>query len=884
MPEWEPHVRKLLEPLKLAAAHESEVVEELVQHLADTYKSLQAGGASHEQAMQDALRELEGNHVLLQELRLGARNAAPAIPIGQPRGMLMRDFWQDLRYGFRMVRTTPLFTAVVVLTLALGIGANGTIFSVVNAVLIRNLPFPQPDNLVMIWEARPREGVYDNTVSPADFSDWRVRQRSFDSIATYQFTTLDLTGFGEPRRLSSLNVSSSFLKVFRVSPMLGRDFTREEEQAGRNQVAILSHSLWQAQFARDPAIVGKKIVLSGEPFEVIGVLPPGVEFPHDNPEILFPIDFTTEGMRARFAHSLRVYGRLKPGVTIAGAQDDMNRISAELQSEVELQNQMHGAAVISLREQLVGGIRKSLFVLLAAVGFVLLIACVNVANLLLSRGTARRRELAIRSALGAARFRIARQFSVECLWFALLGALAAVPIAYWGVQFLKTIIPFNIPRLNDANVDLTVVFFMLAAAAVTAFVFGLAPVLQVVKVDLADTLKQSNPHAGRSRAWLRGGLLVSQIALAFILLIGAGLMLRSLFKLQNVDPGFDKESLLTMPISLSSTQITPQRPAAAFFQELMRNIRALPGVTSVSVTWLLPMTSQDARSGLGIEGREANPDEPTRAHARVVTPDYFTTMKIGLSEGRLPSEQEMQSGALVVVINRTAASKYWPGQSPLGKRVRFQGSDWREIIGVVSDVRHWGLSEPVNPEVYIAGLRSFGTLMVRAAHDPENLAALIRNEVRKLEPTLPTSSVRPMTEIVDQSVASPRFYLILLGIFAGVALILASAGVYGVMSFNVNQSTRDIAVRMAMGAKPHQVLRFYVGRGMVLTVLSLAIGSATAYGLTRLMQTLLFGIAPTDPLTFTGTAGVVAVTAFLACYLPARRASKVDPMVALKHQ
>ncbi|MBI4474073.1 MAG: ABC transporter permease [Acidobacteria bacterium] len=888
MSEWETAVRQLLAPLKLSPEHESEVIEELVQHLEDTYKMLRSVGATHDVALRDAIAELDGNHALLRELRLTERlKGRDTLTLGSPRITLVGGLLQDLRFGFRMIRKNPVFTAIAVLTLALGIGANGAIFSIVNAVLIRELPYPEPDQLVMVWEARPREGVFDNVVSPADFSDWRTRQQVFQHIATELSTTVDLTGTGDPERLFAGNVSAEFFKVFGVQPIIGHDFERGDEQRGKNQVAILSHGLWQRRFGGDRDILGKRVMLNGDPFEVIGILPQAARFPYFTNEIYFPLDFTTETMRARFNHFLTVYARLKPGMTIDGAQRVMDRISAELQNEVELRNQEHGARIVPLREQLVGNIRDSIIILFAAVGLVLLIACVNVANLLLARGTVRRRELALRTALGASRFRIVRQFSVECLWFGVLGALVGVPIAYGGVTLLKTIVPANIPRLNDAGFDLTVFIYMITAAVVTAVMFGIAPAVQLLNVDLSDALKHGNPAAGGSRRWVRGGLVISEIALAFVLLIGAGLLMRSLYELLDVNTGFDRENLLTTQISLTRAQVSPERlpslrDASSFYERLLENIRSLPTVTGAAFISHLPLSGQDSRTGFSVEGLESTPDKPVRAHWRFITPDYFATMKIRLSEGRLPTEHEMKTNALIAVVNGTAASRYWPGQSPVGKRIRILGPDWREVVGVVEDVRHWGLSAPVNPEVYLAGFRNPAALVVRTKLAPEEVAGAIRAEIQRLEPALPLSSMRTMEELIGRSVAPSRFYLILLGLFAAVALILSCAGIYGVMSYTVNQSTREIGIRMAMGANPKSVVRFFVGKGLVLTAISLALGGVAAYGATRVLRTLLFGITPTDPLTFAAVAAIIVVIGLLACYIPARRAAKVDPLAALR--
>ncbi|MPY88902.1 MAG: FtsX-like permease family protein [Luteitalea sp.] len=800
-------------------------------------------------------------------------------------GAVVDTFLQDLRYAGRTLRRNPGFTVVAVLTLALGIGANSAIFSIVHAVLLRELPYSEPHELVMIWESRPQEGVYDNVVSPADFLDWRARQEVFESIAATWSIEVNLSGSGEPERVGAGNVSASFFKVLGVAPALGRDFSSDQEQTGRNRVVILNHGFWQRRFGGNPDIVGAPITLNGQPYDVIGVLPVSFRFPDESIDLWYPIDFTTEENRERFNHFLNVFARLKAGVTIERAQQNMDLISAQLQREVVLQNQGHGAHVVPLRDQLVGDVRSALLVLMAAVGFILLIACLNVANLLLARGASRGREVALRSALGAGRGRVVQQLVIECLCLAGLGAIAAVPVTIWGVATLKSFVPAEIPRLNDAGLSLAVTGFMVAVALVTAALFSLAPALQLSNLNLTDALKERHGmSAGLSRQRIRRALVVAEVALAFVLLVGAGLMTRTLVNLLTIDAGFVSENVLTIPITLAGTKyVTPQQQAV-FFGELLDRVRAQPGVHSAGYTSHLPMSGEDSRAGIGIEGRAPDPsDEPTRAHWRVITPGYFSAMRIRLIRGRFPTESETRAGVPVSVINRTAAERYWPGVDPIGKRFRIQ-QEWREIVGVVDDVRHWGPASPVNPEVYLPSFWPRTNLVVRAAQDPVALTTMVREQVRRLSSTLPLASIRTMDEIRGRSVGSPRFYLVLLGIFGSVALMLAVIGVYGVISYTVAQRQVDIGIRMALGAHGKDVVRMFIRQGLVLTGTGLALGAVGAFALTRLMTALLFGVTPTDAPTFAAMAVLMGIVALAACYAPARRAATLDPLTALRHE
>jgi putative ABC transport system permease protein len=881
VPSWREHVRRVLANDDSGSEHADEIVAELEQHLEETYRRSLTEGATEEQAHSRALQELTGAPALIAELGQVHRSPLTRLIQQKRHRGLPGGIWSDVRYGCRTLGRAPWFTAMAVLTLALGIGANGAIFSVVHAVLLRELPYADPGRLVMIWESRPREGVTNNVVSPADFLDWRMRQQAFDGIAAVSADQLTLTGVGESERVGAGNVSSSFFDLLGVPPMLGRTFTVEEEQAGRNRVAILNHGFWQRRFGANPAVIGQRITLDGDAYEIIGVLPPSFRFPDEEVQLWYPIDFTDADMRERFNHFLRVFARLKDGVSIDRAQQNMDLISDQLRREVELQNQGHGAHVISLREQLVGDVRPSLLVLMAAVVFILLIACVNVASLFLARGTSRRREIAVRSVLGAGRTRILQQLVVECVVLAAVAAIVALPLAAWGVDAITSLVPMDVPRLSEVAVNPSVLAFMVGVAFATAILFGIGPAFQVSTLNLTAALKDGAATAGLSARRMRQVLVVGEIALAFVLLVGAGLMGRTLVNLLQVETGFESESVLTMPIALG-----PQYPngesQTLFFQSLLGALQGHPGVVRVGFTSHVPMSGNDSRTGLGIEGRDPDDDEPVRAHWRVVTPGYFDAMRISLVRGRFPTDTEAESRAPVVVINRTAAERYWRGTDPIGARLRVLTPEWREVIGIIEDVRHWGPSSAINPEAYLPGYRTPTNLVVLGAQSSLLMTDLIRREIRRLSPELALLDVRAMSEVRGSAVASPRFLLVLLVVFASLGLVLAIGGVYSIVAYAVAQSRVDIGIRMAIGARGSDVVRLFVDEGLVLTAIGLTLGAVGAFALTRLMTGLLYGVTSTDMPTFVAVGLLMGAVALLACYVPARLAASVDPLSVLK--
>jgi putative ABC transport system permease protein len=803
----------------------------------------------------------------------------------------METLWQDLRYSARSLAKNPSFAVIAVITLALGIGANTAIFSVISAVLLRPLPYPEPDKLVMVWEKRIREGVNDNAVSPADFRDWKARNQVFANIAALTETTLDLTEGDEPERVVAGQVSASFFDTLGVPTALGRGFLSEDEQPGRNRVVVMNHELWQRRFGADRSVIGRTISLSGAPFEVVGVLPPSFRFPNEELALWIPLNPAAQGMQTRVSHFLSVFARIKPEMTFQQAQAEMERIGAQLMREYPQENDNHTAFVIPLSEQLVGDIRRPLLILFAAVGLVLAVACANVANLQLIRAAARRKEIAIRAALGAHRRRIARQLLTESMLLAALGGTAGTLLALWGMGAVTALMPQGILHLTAARLDLRALGFSLVISLLSGALSGLGALLQASRLNINDMLREGGRGAGGAHQRSRSVVVVAEIALAIVLLIGAGLMIRSLWKLQLVPLGFEPRNVLTAQISLPSARYAEPQQASLFFQQLIEKVRALPGVNSAGAISILPLSGGYSRTSIAIEGlaemTNVLPQARPRIHPRVVTPDYFQAMRIRLISGRLFAPQDDSAAPLVAMINQRAAQTYWPGQNPLGHRVQIGGgAPWREVVGVVGDVKDQGLDKDVNPEVYFSWAQSpqrNGTLVARGAN-VSSLAPAIRSQAQELDRCLPLSNMRTLEDIVGRSIAAPRSYTLLLALFAGMALTLAAVGIYGVMAYSVAQRVHEIGVRMALGARPRDALKLALKQGMRLALIGALVGLIASCALTRLMKSLLFDVNATDPLIFIMIPLLLMVIALLACWIPARRATKVDPMVALRCQ
>jgi putative ABC transport system permease protein len=812
----------------------------------------------------------------------------------------MEMLWQDLRYGARQLARSPGFTAVAVLTLALGIGANTAIFSVVHSLLIEPLPYKDPDRLVVVWEHNRPRGRLTNTISPANFLDWRDQNTVFEEMGAFAGVRANLTGVDDPEELPVQLVSVNLFPLLGVQAAHGRVFLPEEGVQGQNRVVLLSDALWRRRFHADAGILGKSLTLNNESYTVVGILPPNFQlFLRAGPLVTTPAEAWTpfaftEQHRIRSGRFMASLARLKPGTSLAQAQAEMHAIAARLEEQHPDFNTGWGVNVVPLQEQLVGDLRLSLLVLMSAVGFVLLIACANVASLLLSRAVTRQHEVAIRTALGAGRRRILQQLLTESLLLGAVAGTVGLLLAYWGVDVLKAMSPRELETLmRRVAIDGWVLGFTVVVSLVTALIFGTVPAFATLRGNVGESLKEgvrgggSLARSGRMRRLL----VVSELALALVLLISAGLLIKSFVRLQSVPAGFNPENVLTLRIQLSSGRYNDRALRTAFFRDLLTRIRTLPGVQSVGAVAFLPLDGLGSATSFSVVGQPPPPpgQEPV-CDVRVVHPGYFATMGIPLLRGRnFNSSEEVQS-ANVVLINETLAQQMFPGEDPIGKKLVIEMSDENppdEIIGVVGDVKHYGLDTEVRPMTYWPHPRfpyPFLSVVVRTQGDPLQLVGAVRHEVQAMDPAQPIADVRPMEQLVANSVARPRFNMLLLGIFAAVALVLAAVGIYGVMAHSVVQRTHEIGIRLALGARPKDVVRLVVGSGLALAVGGVALGLAGAFALTRLLASLLFATQPTDPVTFVSVVGVLLAVALVACWVPARRAARVDPMVALRYE
>jgi len=896
MPDWREEIRQRLAQLSIEPAQEAEIVEELAQHLDDAYHYSIAQGLSEQEARQVALGELAETNSLPNEIKRIQKPFREApVPGGNGRSNLLTDFIQDLRYAVRLQRKNPGFTIVALIALALGIGANTAIFSVVNTVLLRPLPYKDPQRLVMVWEDASKHGYPRDTPAAANFVDWRDQSTVFEGMAAIADESFNLIGTGEPERIEGRRVNANLFSLLGVEPQLGRTFTPEEDQPGANRVALLSYALWQRRFGGDNAIVGKTLNLNGETHTIVGVMPARFQFPSSDDDLWVPIAFTSQDLANRNRHYLQVLARLKPTASLEQAQTELTTIAARLQQQYPQSNADLGAAVTSLHEHLVGDIRPALLILLGAVGLVLLIACANVANLLLARAAVRQKEIAVRVALGARRWRLLRQFLTESVLLATLGGIVGLGIAYGGLILLKTFIPENISQAREISVDFKVLGFTFLVSVITGLIFGLAPALQAARFNQTETLKEGGRDSatGSSGKRIRGLLVMSEVAVSLVLLIGAGLLINSFLRLRNVDPGFRADNLLTMKFVLPEPKYAAFDKRTAFYDDLVQRVEGLAGVKSAAVTTNLPLYRQGNSISISIEGRPAPPPgQELIVVTRIVSPKYFDTMSIPLLSGRQFTDQDGRTSPRAVVISETMARRYWPGEDPVGKRIgagRIQRpEDWIQVIGVVKDVRQFELTAEPRPQMYLsyrqAGFFAPRDLVVKTDVDPASMAATVRNAVWEIDKDQPVSNIKTMEEIFLDSIARQRFSMLLLAIFAAVALVLAAVGIYGVMSYSVAQRTHEIGIRMALGAQTGAVLKLAVGYGLKLVVAGVAIGLIAAFALTRVMSTLLFGVTATDPMTFTLISLLLVFVAAVASYIPARRATKVDPIIALRYE
>jgi putative ABC transport system permease protein len=807
----------------------------------------------------------------------------------------METFLQDLRFGARTLRRNPGFTIVAVITLALGIGANSAIFSVVNAVLLRPLPYAEPDRLMRVFASAPERGLSQTNLSFRHVTALEEENRSFERVGAYTSDSANLTGIDEPLQLNVTRMSAGVLDVLKIYPAAGRNFLPEEDKAGAPHVVILSHNLWKNQFGGAPDVVGRAITLDALSYTVVGIMPAGFNFPGGQIDAWIPRvsepSFLNRDAVERGAGYLNLVARLKPGITRQQARADVDSIAANDNAASQL-DLAFGLLAVPLPEVATQGVRPTLYILLGAVGFVLLIACANVANLLLAKAAGRQKEIAVRAALGASRVRLVRQFLTESVLLALMAGALGVALASWGVALLVSAATGNIPRAAEISVDGRVLGFTILIAVVTGVVFGLAPALQASKADLNDTLKDTSRGSGGGsrRARIRGALVVTEVALSVILLIGAGLLIRSFVRLQGVDAGFNPTHLLVANINLPASKYSQPAERAGFYRRLSEDLASLPGVTSVGVVQGLPLTGFDARTPIAIDGRPVPPmPERPIVSVGIVSPDFFETFGIPLLQGRFFTEHDDEAGPVAVLINRSFARKYFPDEDPIGKRLLGGGPQLqaREIVGVVGDIRQIGLNTSPAEGFYLCSNQRPQLAMnvvLRTEGPPLALSNALRSRVIAIDRDQPVATIQTMEEVVSNSISNQRFTLLLLGLFAAVALVLAAIGIYSVMAYTVTQRTGEIGLRMALGAQTRDVMKLVVGQGMTTALIGVAVGVGGAFALTRLMTSLLFSITATDPITFVAIPVILTGVALAACFVPARRAARVDPMVALRYE
>lgn len=854
---------------------EAELNEELRYHLERQIEVNTAAGMSVEEARYAALRAMHGLDQRKEECR------------DMRRVRLIEDLWQDFRFSLRSLLKRPGFTAIALLALALGIGANTAIFSLVNAVILQPLPYRDPDRLISVYGTRNRST--QGSVGPTDFLDYRSQNKTFEQFAASgsMMLPMNLTGSGEPERLNASIITGNYFDTFGVRPALGRGFSLENEKTGQDHVTVLSHAFWQTRFGGDPNIVNKTINLDGKAYEVLGVMPAEVVLPQPA-QLWVPINFDADPeMKMRNARFLRGIGRLKEGVTLDQAQTDTDLIAAQLEQQYPDSNTGWSLRLIPLREILVGGSRTMLFILFGAVGFVLLIACANVANLLLVRAAARQKEIAMRTALGASRLRIIRQMITESLVLAIFGGALGALLAVAGVKLLVSLGEDNIPRTANVKIDATVLAFTLLISLATGLLFGLAPAIRTMKENLVDALKDG--IRGGSEATVknrtRSLLVVFESAIAVMLLIAAGLLIRSLVALQNVDPGFDPNNVLTLRVDLPRQKYNTPEKASNFFEQLETRVAGLPGVEAVGLITDLPLSGEARDMPYRVEGRPATSDIAF-VDFRRVNKNYFSAMRIPLRRGRNFTEQEVRQSDKAIVVSQAFVDSVFPNEEALGKRlIIWSGirNEPYEIIGIVGDTRYQSLQGEPSATMYVPTRELlFVNLVIRTQGDPLSLVGGVRKEVNALDPDQPIAAIRPMTEWVAMSAAGARYRTTLLGLFALLAMILAATGIYGVMSYSVAQRTQEIGVRMALGARPLDVLKLVVRQGMMLVLIGVIVGLAGALALTRVMSSLLFGVTERDPITFVAVAALLIVVAFISCFVPAHRATRIDPLIALR--
>ena len=809
----------------------------------------------------------------------------------------MEAIFKDIRYALRGLRKRPGFTLIAVITLALGIGANTSIFSVVNAVILRPLRFTDPDRLAVVWEEASFAGFPTNTPAPANYIDWKKQNRSFEDMAATRSNSFNLTGDGDPERVAAYGVTANFFPILGVQPLLGRVFLDEEDRPGANNVVVLSYQLWQTRYGGANNIINREILLNGTKSTVVGVMPADFQYLENDVRLWVPLALSDKDQNNRNAHYLTVVGRLRPGVTMSQAQADMSTLMKNIAKDHpnETFEGKLGVVVTPMREQLIGKSRQPLFVLLVAVAFVLLIACANVAGLLLARAVGRRREIALRVALGASRLRIIRQLLTESLILAVIGGVIGALLAVWSFSFLQKLIPETLTLSTSLNLDLKVLFFALLVSVATGVAFGLVPAIQSAKVDLNEALKQGSTRATASSR-LRSSLIVFEVALSIVLLVGAGLLIQTLFRLFNQYSNLQPEKVLTLRTVLPQAKYKELPQRTRFYEQVLERVGHLPGVVSAGYTTSVPLAWKGGTNGFYPEGvTQPIQGMSYDANHRQVSTDYLKTMNIPLLQGRYFTPQDNAQSMPVVIVNETMARQYWPGQQALGRRLKLgdptEDVPWFQIVGIVADVRQMGLDVPVKAEMYFPYQQITDQpwfmprdLAIRTVGDTSALVNSIRQAIREVDPDQPISNVATMSELLGEEAAQRKLGMMMLVGFSALALLLASIGIYGVLAYFVTQHTNEIGVRLALGATQQNILLMIVRRGMLLTGLGVAIGLFAAFGLTRLMSSLLFEVKAVDPLTFVIVPVLLTLVALLASFIPARRATKVDPLVALRYE
>ncbi len=896
MPDWNKHIQAQLADLHLAPAREAEIVEELSQHAEDRYRELQAGGATEAEAVNLALSELT---TLAGELRAVERTNAPepAILGAQNKSHLFAGLAQDLRYGFRTLRNNPGFTAVAMLALALGIGANTAIFTVVNSVLLQPLAYRDPGRLLRIYETSPDFSQY--SVAYPNYLDWRRDNHSFTDMGASRNNDFNFTGSGQPEQLSGIYTSASLFPLLGVTPLLGRNFQPQDDHPGAPCVVMLSDGLWQQRFGGDPNILGRPLTLNGATCSVSGVLPGNFHY-RDDAQVFLPIEkMSSLELNAREQHpGIRVFGRLKPGVAVQAAQAEMVSIAAGLARQYPASNASHSATVVPMKDDTVESVRPTLLLLAAAVGFVLIIACANVANLLLARSTARRREFAIRAALGAERWRVVRQLLTESVLLSLGAAAIGLLLARWGTKLMLAAAPGSLPRSGEIGIDSFVLLFTILIAVVTGILFGVAPAFHGANANPQESLKEGTRGAGGGRHRGESVFVAVETGLAVILLAGAGLMIQSVWRLLEVDPGFNAGHVLTMQVALSPKVMANPGEVRQAYRQALQRVSSIAGVQSATFVDLVPLGDSDDEIPfwLGV-GPQPPQDQLKLALNYIVTPDYLRVMQIPLRSGRFFSDHDTLGSPPLVVVDEVFAHHFFPGQDPVGRRVSLMLLGPVQIVGVVGHVKQWGLDSDDGPkqirdQIYFplfqvpdkflsSGVTGL-TLMLRTIPDPLSLVSAARAQVAGPTQDQPVYSIQTMEQIVSQSLADRRFAMLVLIIFAATALLLAAIGVYGVMSYAVTRRFHELGIRTALGASRPAIIGLVLRQGMLPAAIGMAAGLVAALALTRFMANLLYGVRPADPLTLIAVTMLLGAIALLACYIPARRATAVDPLIALR--